>query len=361
MKVIYVVTLLLVCIGMLMIYSTSAIHAWELYEDQYFFLKRQMLWAGIGLAAMLAGTAVKLELIRKNARNIFLFTVFLLVLVLFPSIGTRVGGARRWLSLGGISLQPAEFAKISLLLYSALLLSRRRDAPDDFVHGVLPVLSAAVLVCGLVVMQPDFGSAVILGSIVFVMMFIGGIKMKHLFGIGSAAIPALVFLVVTAPYRLRRIFIFLNPWEDPRDSGYQIVQSFLAIGSGGLTGRGLGQSVQKLYYLPESYTDFIFSIIGEEAGFLGAVLILALFSVLVFYGFKVSGKADNKFAMLTGFGVSAMIAIQCIIHIGVVTGCLPTKGLPLPFISFGGSSLIAHMLGAGLLANVSRNWGRGGG
>jgi cell division protein FtsW len=173
-------------------------------------------------------------------------------------------------------------------------------------------------------------------------------------GITSAVLPVLAYLVVTAPYRLRRIFIFLDPWEDPLNSGYQIVQSFLAIGSGGIKGRGLGQSVQKLYYLPESFTDFIFSIIGEETGFLGAAFILLLFSALIFLGFRISSRAHAKYARLIGLGVVFMISLQCVIHIGVVTGCLPPKGLPLPFISFGGSSLITNMTGAGLLANIAR-------
>ena len=358
MKIIFILTLLLVGIGTIMIYSTSAIHAWELHGDQYFFLRRQILWALVGLAAMLAGSLVKFDYLARNARRIFIFSTVLLVLVLFPSIGVSAGGARRWLNIAGMSFQPAELAKISIILYAAALLSRKRDETDSFYNSVLPGLSATVLMCGLIVLQPDFGSSVLLACIVFAMMFLSGVKMKYLLGISSAAVPVLAYLVISAPYRLRRIFIFLDPWDDPRDSGYQIVQSFLALGSGGLTGRGLGQSVQKLYYLPESFTDFIFSIIGEEAGFLGTTLVLFLFGALVFYGFRVSAKADSKFVRLVGFGVVSMIALQCVIHIGVVTGSLPPKGLPLPFISFGGSSLIAHMFGAGLLANIAREWSR---
>lgn len=358
MKIIYAITFILVGTGLIMIYSTSAIHAWELHEDQYFFLRRQLIWAGLGTAAMLAGSFLKLDFLERNSRNIFLSALLLLVLVLFPSIGVRVGGARRWLSIAGMSLQPAELAKISVILYAAFLLSRDRSSAEDFRTAVLPVLSAAAFACGLIVMQPDFGSAVLLGCIVFAMMFFAGVGLKYLLGTASAAIPVLVYLVVSAPYRLRRIFIFLDPWDDPRDSGYQIVQSFLALGSGGFAGRGLGQSVQKLYYLPESYTDFIFSIIGEEAGFLGSALVLFLFAALVFCGFRASVKAEHKFARLVGFGVVSMIALQCVIHIGVVTGCLPPKGLPLPFISFGGSSLVVQMFGAGLLANISRDRSR---
>lgn len=359
MKIIFAITLSLVGIGLIMIYSTSAIHAWELYEDQYFFLRRQLLWAALGIAAMLAGSLVKLDFLERNSRNIFLFSLVLLVLVLFPSIGVRAGGARRWLSIAGMSLQPAEFVKISVILYSAFLLSRQRDGRQDFNASVLPVISAAALACGLIVMQPDFGSAVLIGCMVFLMMFLAGVRMKYLFGIASAAMPVLLYLVVSAPYRLRRIFIFLDPWDDPRGSGYQVVQSFLALGSGGFAGRGLGQSVQKLYYLPESYTDFIFSIIGEEAGFIGSALVLFLFAALIFFGYRIAVNAESKFARLAGFGVVSMIALQCLIHVGVVTGCLPPKGLPLPFISFGGSSLVVHMFGAGLLANISRNgWSR---
>ncbi len=355
MKAVYILTLLLVGIGLIMIYSTSAIHAWELYGDQYFFLRRQLLWAGAGIAAMLAGSLARLDYLGKNAGRIFLFSAALLVLVLFPSIGVRAGGARRWLNIAGMSFQPAEFAKISIIFYTAALLSKKKYGPDSFYDAVLPSLAATVLMCGLIVLQPDFGSSVLLGCIVFSMMFLSGMKLKYLLGIGSAVVPVLVFLVVSAPYRLRRIFIFLDPWEDPLDSGYQTVQSFLALGSGGLTGRGLGQSVQKLYYLPESYTDFIFSIIGEEGGFLGTTLVLSLFAALVFRGFRISAKADSKFLRLVGFGAVSMIALQCLIHIGVVTGCLPPKGLPLPFISFGGSSLVANMFAVGLLANIARD------
>ncbi len=359
MKPVFIITMLLTAVGMIMIYSTSAIHAWELHGDQYFFLKRQMMWSGLGFAAMAAGSVLSFEFLKKNARLLLSFTLVLLVLVLFPSVGITAGGARRWIGLAGMSFQPSEFAKISLIVYNAFVLSRTREV-DDFSHSVLPALAAAAVVCGLVVLQPDFGSAVLLGCIVFTMMFLSGTKMKYLMGVGSAAVPVLVYLVVTAPYRLRRIFIFLDPWADPRDSGYQIVQSFLAIGSGGFRGRGLGQSVQKLYYLPESYTDFIFSIIGEETGFLGTSAILFLFAVLVICGFIYSSASEDKFIKLTGFGVSSMIALQSLMHIGVVTGCLPTKGLPLPFISFGGSSLVVHMFGAGLLANIARLSGEGG-
>lgn len=354
MKFIYITTLILVGIGFIMIYSTSAIHAWELHGDQYYFLKRQLLWGLIGTAAMLAGTLLRMEVLEKHAGKTFFISLALLVLVLFPSIGLQAGGARRWLGAGGLSFQPSEFAKLGVIFYTAYLLAKRKEAPEGFSSGVLPVIMPAVLASGLIVLQPDFGSAVLIAAITFAVLFLAGTKLKYLAALASAALPALVFLVVTAPYRLRRIFIFLDPWDDPLDSGYQVVQSFLAIGSGGLTGRGLGESVQKLYYLPESYTDFIFSIIGEEAGFIGAGFVLLLFAGLVFSGFRAAAGTDSKFAKLTGFGITAMIALQAVIHIGVVTGCLPPKGLPLPFISFGGSSLVASMFGAGLLANLAR-------
>ncbi len=338
-----------------MIFSTSAIYAWERHGDQYYFLKRQLMWIGLGLIAMITAAVIKLDFLEKNSKFILLFTGVLLVLVLMPSIGSRVGGARRWLKLGGWSVQPAELAKLALIIYAARFLSRNRELADDFTNGVMPLLMVVGSVVGLIILQPDLGTSVLISAIVFLMMYLGGVKLKYMLGILSAAVPALVALIMVAPYRLKRIFVFFDPWQDPDDAGYQIVQSFLALGSGGFRGRGLGASVQKLYYLPESFTDFIFSIIGEEAGFIGTSAVLLLLAALVWCGFKISVKTDDKFERLLCSGVVLMIALQSIIHIGVVTGSLPTKGLPLPFISFGGSSLMVHMFGAGLLMNVAKH------
>ena len=354
MRAILIITFFLVAAGLIMIYSASAIFAGDRFGDQYYFFKRQMMWAGIGFFMMAAASFLRLELLQKLAKPFLIITGLSLVLVLFPGVGTKIGGARRWLRFGMFSFQPAEMAKLALIIYSAGFLSMKMEVLNNFREGVLPLLIVLGAAIALILKQPDLGTAVLIGSIVLVMMFIAGVPLRYLAILGLGSAPVFALLIFKVSYRWRRILVFLNPWEDPSNTGYQITQSLIALGSGGIIGVGLGKSVQKLYYLPESFTDFIFSIIGEEAGFVGTFCILLLMAVFICNAVKISRGAANPFAYLLGMGLTVMIGLQAIIHMGVVTSCLPTKGLPLPFVSFGGSSLVVNMIAVGLLVNISR-------
>ncbi len=364
-KPILFITFILIIVGLIMVYSTSAIFAQDRLGDQYYFFRRQVAWAGLGMIAMAVASFVPLERLERFSKPFLVLTIFILAAVLFPQIGVKVGGARRWLRFGRWNFQPAEMAKLALIMYSAHFLSMparneffggsgKQELFSDFRRAVLPLLVVLGIVLALILCQRDLGTAIIIGTIVFLLMFVGGVDLKHLVVLGAAALPVLALLIFKVGYRWQRMLVFLKPWEDPAGRGWQITQSFIALGSGGFAGRGLGQSVQKLYYLPESFTDFIFSIIGEELGFVGTSVILLLFAAFVCQGIRISRNASGSFAYLLGIGVTVMIGLQAIIHMGVVTGCFPTKGLPLPFVSFGGSSLVVNMTGVGLLVNISR-------
>ncbi len=355
MRPILTITFILIAIGIIMIYSASAISAEDQYGDQYYFLKRQLMWTCLGMVAMIIASLIPMESLRTISKPLLILAWMLLVLVVVPHIGVKVGGARRWLRYGIWSFQPAEMAKLALIIYSAHFLSRKQRELTDFRHGILPLIVVLGITMILILLQPDFGTALLLGTVIFMIMFVAGVNIKHLVGLGSLAIPGIILLICKASYRWQRILVFLDPWKDTSDTGYQITQSFIALGSGGFIGRGWGRSIQKLYYLPQSYTDFIFSIIGEEIGFVGASAILLLFVAFVCCGIKISKNSPNLFTHLVGMGVTIMIGLQGIIHMGVVTGCLPTKGLPLPFVSFGGSSLVVNLTGVGLLINISRH------
>ncbi len=354
MRPILTITFILIAVGIIMIYSTSAIFAEDKFGDQYYFFKRQLMWACLGIAAMTIASFIPMELLRTIAKPLLILVWILLILVFVPHIGAKVGGARRWLRFGGWSFQPAEMAKLVLIIYGAHFLSRKQRELTNFHHGLLPLVIVIGITVIMILLQPDLGTALLIGAVSLVIMFIAGVKMKHLLGLVSLAAPVIFLMIFKVSYRWQRMLVFLNPWKDPADTGYQITQSLIALGSGGLTGRGWGQSTQKLYYLPESYTDFIFSIIGEEIGFIGASAVLLLFVAFVCHGMKISKSAPDLFTYLVGVGITVMIGLQGIIHMGVVTSCLPTKGLPLPFVSFGGSSLLVNLTGAGLLINISR-------
>lgn len=345
---------LLLAIGTVMIYSSSAIYAYEKFNDSLFFLKRHLLFLCVGLALSFIALGVDKRLIQKVAKPMLLVSLALLVLVLIPSIGSQIGGARRWFRIWVYSFQPSELIKLSLIAYLAHTLSKKGPYVNDFFHGFIPPIMVSALTIGLILLQPDLGTALTIGCITVLMFFVAGLKWRYLAGALGFSIPVIAIAIYKVPYRWRRILTFCNPWQDPRGSGFQIIQSFLALGSGGLLGVGLGMSKQKLLYLPASHTDFIFSIIGEELGLLGAVSVVMLFVVLIWQGMRVSLKAEDSFGRLLSLGIVSMIAIETIVNIGVSTGTLPTKGLPLPFISYGGSALIFHMVAVALLLNVAR-------
>ncbi len=346
---------ILLSTGVVMVYSASAIMAADRFHDPYFFLKKQLVWAVLGAAGL--WTALKLDYRKLEHWVVPLLALAggMLVLVLVPPLGQSINGTRRWLRLGPVSFQPAELAKLALVLFLATFLTRRHDEVARFWRGFVPPLAVAAGFAGLVVLQPDLGNCVTLVVLTFALLFLAGSRWLHLGFVLAAALPLVAMAIYAAPYRLRRIIAFADPWQDPRGSGFQIIQSWLALGSGGLLGRGIGDSRQKLFYLPEAHTDFIFAIIGEELGFVGALAVIALFVVLIWRGLRIGLRAPEPFGAHLALGITVLLAAQTLVNLGVVTGLLPTKGLPLPFISFGGSALVMTMLSTGVLLNISQH------
>lgn len=349
------VTTILICIGFIMIYSSSSLYAYEKFHDASFYLKRHIVHFIIGL--MLAAYVIKLDYkkIRNYAKILLAISIFSLILVLVPGLGHEAGGARRWIKLWGVGFQPSEFAGLFLIIYLADLLERKQTCIRNFFHGFMPPLVISGIVILLILLQPDLGTAFMLFSISIIMMFVSGANMLHIMPFILVSVPALYFLIFRVPYRLRRIIGYLDPWRDSQGAGFQIVQSFLALGSGGILGVGLGSSRQKLFYLPQGHTDFIFSIIGEELGLIGTLGIVLLFSIFVWQGIKISIKARDLFGKFLALGITVSIGLKAIINIAVSTGAIPTKGLPLPFISYGGTALIFNIVGVALLLNIARS------
>jgi cell division protein FtsW len=341
--------------GVVMVYSASAIVAADRFHDPYFFLKKQLVWALIGGGVLWAALRCDYRWLEKAVVPALIIASVLLVLVLVPPIGQAINGTRRWIRLGPVSFQPVELAKLALVVYLAAFLARKRGELDDFRTGALPPLLVGGLLAALVLVQPDLGNCMTLIVLTFGLLYLAGSPIKHLAWVAAPALPLIVLAVWMAPYRMRRITAFMDPWGDPRGSGFQIIQSWLALGNGGLVGQGIGGSRQKLFYLPESHTDFIFAIVGEELGFVGAVAVVALFAVLVWRGLRIGLRAPDAFGAYLALGITVLLATQTIVNLGVVTGLLPTKGLPLPFISFGGSALLMTMLATGMLLNISQH------
>jgi cell division protein FtsW len=341
--------------GVVMVYSASAIVAAERFHDPYFFLKRQLFWALLGAGVLWVALRVDYRLLEKAVLPLLVLAGVLLVLVLVPPFGQAINGTRRWIRLGAVSFQPAELAKVALVLYLAAFLARRRGELEHFRTGALPALAVAALLAGLVLVQPDLGNCMTLIVVTFALLYVAGSPVKHLAWVAAPAMPLVALAIWTAPYRLRRITAFMDPWSDPRGSGFQIIQSWLALGNGGLVGQGVGGSRQKLFYLPEAHTDFIFAIVGEELGFVGAVAVVALFAVVVWRGLRIGLRAADPFGAYLALGITVLLATQTLVNLGVVTGLLPTKGLPLPFLSFGGSALLMTMAATGVLLNISEH------
>jgi cell division protein FtsW len=345
----------LLSVGIVMVYSASAIMAADRFHDPYFFLKKQLFWALLGSVALWLALRIDYRRLERLVVPLLVVAAALLVAVLVTPLGASINGTQRWLRLGPVSFQPAELAKLALVVYLAAFLARKREVLRDFWQGFLPPLLVAGGLAGLIVLQPDFGSALTLVALTFALLFLGGSRLHHLALMVLSALPLVALAVYVAPYRLRRVAAFLDPWEDPRGSGFQIIQSWLALGGGGLVGRGIGESRQKLFYLPEAHTDFIFAIVGEELGFIGAAAVLALFLAVVWRGLRIALRTPEPFGAYLALGITVLLATQTVVNVGVVTGLLPTKGLPLPFLSFGGSALLVTMTATGVLLNVSQH------
>jgi cell division protein FtsW len=350
----FITAVILICIGMIMIYSASCIYAWERYKDGFFFLKRHLSFILIGTVLTFLAMSVDYRNFRRFSKPFLLVCLVLLVLVLIPGLGREVSGARRWFRFKFISFQPSELANLAVIVYIADFIVRKQELLKSFIWGFLPAMSALGITVLLILMQPDLGTTVALGVVVFIMLYVAGVRTSHLLYVILAGLPMLYLLIFSVPYRRMRIMAFLNPWADPKGSGFQIIQSQIALGSGGLFGVGLGHSKQKLFFLPAAHTDFIFSIIGEELGLLGTAGIIVLFIVFIHQGLKIIKHAPDRFGYFLSMGLVLIISFKAIINIGVSCGVLPTKGLPLPFISYGGSSFIFDMISVGILMNIAR-------
>ncbi len=351
---ILIISTVLISIGIVMVYSSSAIYAYEKFNDSMFFFKRHIFYVLIGFLAAALVMSIDYMKIRSFSAPLLVFSSILLMLVFVPGLSQQMGGARRWLKIGGISFQPSEFAKLALIVWLADFLSRKQSKIMSLYHTFVPAMLVLTIVVGAILIQPDLGTAVAVTVIAFAILFASGVRLAHLGGVLLSAIPLLYFLIFNVGYRRMRILAFFNPWRDPQGIGFQIIQSYLALGSGGIFGVGLGQSKQKLLYLPAAHTDFIFSIIGEETGFLGGGIIIVLFMLLIWLGVKVALRTADSFGRFLSLGIITMIGLEATINIGVSVGALPTKGLPLPFISYGGSALIFNMVAIGLLLNIAR-------
>jgi cell division protein FtsW len=349
------VAVVLLSAGVVMVYSASAIVAADRFHDPYFFLKKQLFWALLGSLGMLGAVRMDYRKLERFVTPALIVAGVLLVLVLIPPIGQAINGTRRWIRLGPVSFQPAELAKLALVFYLAAFLARYQERLEDVRRGLLPPLLVGGLFAGLVLVQPDLGNCLTLVALTFGLLYLAGTPVRYLGWSLAPAVPLLVIAILMAPYRLRRITAFWDPWADPRGSGFQIIQSWLAFGNGGLLGQGIGASRQKLFYLPESHTDFIFAVVGEELGFVGASAFVALFAVLIWRGLRIGLRTSEPFGAFLALGITLLIATQTLVNLGVVTGLLPTKGLPLPFISFGGSALSMTMLSTGVLLNISQH------
>lgn len=351
--ILLLVTLLLVTIGTVMIYSSSSIIAMEKFKDGQYFLKKQIFFVLLGLGMMVLMTKIPYERLKKYAYPGILVSLVLLSLLLVPHVGIKAGGATRWLRIGVFSFQVTEMVKVVMVLFLAHLLARKIKYVTEFKQGILVPLSITMLIVGLIILEPDFGTAVIIVAILILMLYLAGCRILHLVGLAALFAPIGIWLIFHKSYRLVRLMSFLDPWKDPKHTGFQIIQSLLSFGSGGTFGVGIGDSMQKLFYLPEPHTDFILSIIAEEGGFIAVACVIGFFVLFIIRGFMISFKAPDLFSTLLAAGLTMLIALETFINIAGVMGLIPLKGLALPFISYGGTSLVMSLTAVGILLNIS--------
>ncbi|MBX3328951.1 MAG: putative lipid II flippase FtsW [Nitrospira sp.] len=349
------VTIALALVGLVMVFSASAVVAGNRFHDSWYYLKRQLAWLAFGLVLLHVASRIDYIWWKRLALPLLGLVIALLVVVLIPSIGLAANGARRWLRLGPISVQPAEMAKLIGVIYLAAYLAKKEDRLQQFSTGLLPALLVIGAISGLVLLEPDLGTVVVLGLVTGGLLFVGGARWSHLSTLALSAVLIGLALVLTSSYRRRRVLSYLDPWRDQSDTGFQITQSFMAFGKGGLFGVGLGEGKQKLFFLPESHTDFVLALVGEELGLVGTGIIVLSFALFVTRGFQISTRARIPFGRYLGIGITTLIGIQAMVNACVATGLLPTKGLTLPFVSYGGSSLVISLIGVGILLNISRD------
>ena len=347
--------IILILFGLIMIYSASSIWAMYKFSDAFKYVKQQGLFILVGIILVFVIRKIDYRIYYKNATKIFFSCIVLLILVLIPGIGSVRNGSRSWFGIGSFGIQPSEFAKVGLIILTSKYLSKSNKFVKDIKRGVIPILSVLFLVFGLIMLQPDFGTGMIIVVSILAMLFIAGVNMKFFIGLGLIGVIGIIILIVIAPYRMDRITSFIDPWSDPLGTGFQIIQSLYAIGPGGLLGMGFLKSRQKQFYLPEPQTDFIFSIISEEFGVLGVVIISSLFILLLLFGIKIALNTKDNFAKLLSFGLIFQMLIQAVMNLMVVIGLIPVTGVTLPFLSYGGSSLLVSMVAIGIIMNISKN------
>ena len=346
--------LFLVGIGIVMVYSASSALALNRFGSDTYFLKKQAVFALMGIVVLVVCRHVPYRCFRSLTYPMLLTALASLAAIHISGLGFGAGGSVRWLRIGGFSFQPSEFARFALIVYLAYSMDKKRDQLKKFSVGFVPHVMVLAVFAGLIFLQPDFGSVVIFTAITWIMLFVGGVRLRHLLSALVLVVPLSYWLMINAEYRLKRLLSFLDPWQYPTDEGYQVIHSMMAFGTGKLWGTGIGGGYQKLFYLPEPHTDFIFSVIGEELGLVGVAIILCLYALIMIRGLNIARQCEDPFGCYMAMGLTAAISLQVCVNMGVALGLLPTKGLTLPFLSYGGSSLLMNMAAIGILMNIGR-------
>ena len=357
--VIFSCVLGLMAFGIVMIYSTSHILSLDRYGDQYHFVKRHITWAAIGVVSMLLVARANIQRFRSLAFPVFVLSATGLLMVFIPEIGREAGGARRWITLGSMSIQPAEFAKFGLVFFLAHFLSIKSERLKDLKYGFLPSVMFTSLLIVLVLAQPDLGTAILIAAVAGMMLFLAGARWQHLAGCAFLTSPVLYWMVFAVPWRKQRVLAFLDPFHSAQTTGYQLVQSLVGMARGGFLGTGLGEGKQKLFYLPEAHTDFIYAVVGEELGLIGGLTVAAAFAVILYRGLSVASDCQDSFDSLLAAGVTLLITLQGLINMSVASGLIPTTGVPLPLVSLGGSSLVMSLTAFGVLLSIASGRGAG--
>lgn len=354
-SIVLLISVILISVfGLVMITSSSYVWAEYKFNDPLKYFKHQALFLSLSIILMIIVSKINYKVYFYKANTLLIVSLILLVLVLIPGIGSIRNGSRSWFGIGSFGIQPSEFAKLILIIFTAKYLCKNEKKLKNIKKGVFPILGLVLLVFGLIMLQPDFGTGIVLVMIIIGMLFVAGVNFSFFIKIAGIGLFGIAALIAIAPYRLKRILSFLNPWQDPLGSGFQIIQSLYAIGPGGLFGYGLGNSRQKHFYLPEPQTDFIFSIISEEFGFMGVLIVAFFFIIIIATGFQIARKCNDLFGKYLVFGITFWIAFQSILNLMVVVGLIPVTGVTLPFLSYGGSSLLVGMASIGIVLNVSK-------
>ncbi len=351
-RILIIITLLLVAVGVVMVYSTSYIVAMKRFGDQYYFVKKHLTYTLAGVVFFIISTRVPYTFYRRMTYPILALAAVFLICIYIPKIGFTAGGAHRWVRLGPLSFQPSEPAKLSVIFFLAYSLSAKADKIKSFSVGFLPNIIMPGIIILLILLEPDLGTAVSLALIVVLMNVTAGVRIRYIMGLGLAALPFIYIVIHKFAYMMNRLRVFVDPWKDPEGKGFQMVQSFLAFGSGGIRGVGLGEGKQKLFYLPEAHTDFILSVIGEELGLIGVGMVILFYIIFLYCGVRIALRAKDLHGTYLALGLTFMVVLQAAVNMAVVMGLLPPKGLPLPFISYGGTSLMVNMIAVGIILNI---------